>query len=496
MDFPVNTVHVGRLNRSPTQNDAKATQARAIRGVMIQKREAVKRIEDEIAQLVENKRGLEEDLVRLGTVLAPHNDGLLPNEVLSHIFMLLALGYGTVTFPIPKNNAPPQLVVSHVCSHWRRVALHTPELWSDTYLIFPTNIYHRNHYIYFHQRWVFRARTSLVTLSIRFDESSPNNELASALQNILLPIQVKRLRLRLTYKQLMALLTLPEAALSGLSEFEVELRFPDRNMDINMSDPHSLITRLRSVTFRAGAEDWIDRLRPSLPWGQLRSLKFEIYMGNQEGLIMDILREIPMLEALSLQIFGIGMWEQLTMPSLRNLTMQLISGMVTNGMDIDNMLRKFLCPALTQFALIFHGSWTCETFEILKQQYNMQELRELKIFGTFALPISSILRDAPMLHSLSLRQNPMMDEEALIGVANGTLGQFLRGLEIDMPYDAREVLDMVEARKKTVDGLIKNGCSWREEITSLKDVVIHTTDGKDYKERIIALEEAGIHVTI
>ena len=101
-----------------------------------------------------------------------------------------------------------------------------------------------------------------------------------------------------------------------------------------------------------------------------------------------------------------------------------------------------------------------------------------------------------MLHSLSLRRNAMMDEEALIGVSNGTLGRFLRKLELVIHYDVGEVLDMVEARKMTVDGLIKNGCSWREAITSLKDVVIHTTDGEDYKERIIALEEAGIHIPV
>ena len=74
MDLPINMVNVGRIHQFPTQNDAEATRARAIRGVMIQKREAVKRIEDEITQLVENKRGQEEDLVRLGVELAPHND--------------------------------------------------------------------------------------------------------------------------------------------------------------------------------------------------------------------------------------------------------------------------------------------------------------------------------------------------------------------------------------------------------------------------------------
>ena len=121
---------------------------------------------------------------------------------------------------------------------------------------------------------------------------------------------------------------------------------------------------------------------------------------------------------------------------------------------------------------------------------------EVNLFGSFALPVSSILHATAMLHSLSLRPNATMDEEALIGVSNGTLGRFLRKLEIDIRYDVVEVLDMMEARKQTVDRLIKNGCSWKEAITSVKDVVIHTTDGEDYKERIIALEEAGIHIPV
>ena len=65
--------------------------------------------------------------------LAPHNHSLLPNKVLSHIFVLLALDHGPVKFPIIKDNAPPQMALSHVCSHWRRVVLQTLRLWSDTH---------------------------------------------------------------------------------------------------------------------------------------------------------------------------------------------------------------------------------------------------------------------------------------------------------------------------------------------------------------------------
>ena len=485
MELPT---HVGCFHQFQTQNDSGP---KAIRSIMIQKREAMKHLEDEIAQLVENKKGLEEDLVRLGVAL---HDSLLPDEVLSHIFNLLALDHGTVGFPIPKNNTPPQLAVSHVCSRWRRVALRTPELWSDTDL-FLTKYRQGGRHICFHRRWVSRARTFPVTLSIKFLESEVN-ELADALRNILLPIQVKRLSLRLTYKNLMALSTLPEAALSGLSEFEVALVFHDRSMEGHMNDPHPLITRLRSVTF-VGPESslLIDPLRPTFPWSQLRSLKFQTDMKGLEDLIIGILRQIPMLEVLLLQIFDIGVWEQLTMPSLRNLTME-ISLQAVNCIDVDNILRSFVCPSLTQFTLDIRGNCqTCETFDILRQQYNMQELREARFLGTFALPVSSVLRAAPMLHSLSLRR-AIMNEEALIGVSNGTLGRFIRRLEIDVRYDVGEVLDMVGARKRTVDGLIKNGCSWREAITSLKDVMIHTTNGNDYEERIIALEEAGIHITV
>jgi hypothetical protein len=101
----------------------------------------------------------------------------------------------------------------------------------------------------------------------------------------------------------------------------------------------------------------------------------------------------------------------------------------------------------------------------------MQELREVTILSPFTLPVSFFLRSTPMLHSLSLHQNAIVDDKALVGMSNGTLGQFLRRLAIHVCYDFGEVLDMVEARKKTVDELIKSGCSWREEITNLKDIL-------------------------
>ena len=484
-------VNVGHLHQS--QNDSES-EARAIRGVMIQKRESLQCIEREIAQLIENKKTVEQDLVRLGIALGPHNRSLLPNEILSRIFVLLALDYGTVGFPFFKNDLPPQLIVSHVCSNWRWVAFRTPELWGDTKLSYTTN--DAPHFIRLLQRWLFRARTFPVTLSIDFDKSLDGDGLAIALQNILLPIRVKKLSLCLTHKIFVALSTLPEAMLSGLSEFGLHLTLQGRQENMNMSNPHPLIIRLQSLTFDRPSRGWIDPPHPSLPWGQLRSLEIRRYQDLD--LIMGILRQIPKLEALSLRVdllhdYDTDALEQLTMPSLQTF---ILSALVVPGKEVDKILRCFICPILIKFKFRYYpyGNWTFETFGILKQRYNMQGLREATFVGNLPLPVSSFLRDAPMLRLLSLGRNAIMDDDAVIGLSNGSLGRFLRKVVINFACDIREVLGMLETRRKMVNALMKNGCTWREEITILKDVVIHTKQGKGYEDRVGALQDAGISI--
>ena len=81
--------------------------ASVIRGVMIQKKEAL---------------GL---INRFAAVHLPHKHNLLPNDILARIFVLVAQDYGAVAFPMFKTENLPQLAVSHACSHWHIVALRT-----------------------------------------------------------------------------------------------------------------------------------------------------------------------------------------------------------------------------------------------------------------------------------------------------------------------------------------------------------------------------------
>ena len=493
--------NIGRVNQFYSEQSGLDSPS-AIRRVVIQKRATLKAIRHKIAQLVKREKEIEEELVRFSIALAPHNHNVLPNELLSRVFILVAQVHGPVKFPIPKRNLPPQLAISHVCSHWRKVALRTAELWGNTRLSYPQK-YHPGHVVLLHQRWLLRATSVPVTLSISFDGSElDDDEIPSALEKIILPLQVKKLRLNLTCKEFGALSTFPETALPGLTELELELTPPEDESEVmpNMTNPPHFITKLRSLKFGPGERGtWFDQLSPSLPWAQLRSLGCHMCMIDLHP-ILDILRQLPTLQVLSLTVFefnivDIDLEGQLNMPSLRDIYLD-VDGDVVNGKQLDRILRGFTCPSLTKFKLSTNAYWTCETFQILKLQYNMQQIEELEFFCcNFAMPVSSILRDAPMLRSLSTR-NAVMDDEAIFGISNGTLGWFLRESKVSAIGGVGELLSMVEARKKRVDELIESGYSWSEGMTMLKDVVFyHGERKKEDEARIVALKEAGIIIT-
>ena len=473
----------------------------AIRRVLIQKREALNSLKHEIAQLVEKERKIEEDIVHLGNALAPHNHNILPNEILSRIFKLAARGYGTVRFPTPTlGGTPPQLTISHVCPHWRRVALRTSELWSDTLLL----VYHgtRNHErnVRLHQRWILRAGTFPVTVSICFSGSFAG-EVAPILQRVVLPLRIRKLHLVMSYEQFsIALSALPDTALSNSSELELGLTSLRNGEAIDMNNLPHFITRIRSVTFGYGnINSWFDQFSLSFPWSQLRSLKFSSSVTIVDlHPIFDILRQTLELQVLHFQVsrsqagqFDILREQELTLPSVRELYMLFYP---QSGIELDTVLRRFSCPSLTNFTLSTPSYCTGETLGILKQQFNMQRIQDIALYGSFALPVSSIFQDAPALHTLSLRSNEaIMDDKAIIGVGNGTLGRSLTKLTMYLPCDPGEILSMVEARKEAVDALIANGCSWRDEITVLKNVEFLLAEkGNGYEERITALRKAGI----
>lgn len=175
-----------------------------------------------------------------------------------------------------------------------------------------------------------------------------------------------------------------------------------------------------------------------------------------------------MLEALTLSISRSAALDPLIMPLLQTLAVNINLAVFDNN-NHTQILRSFICPSLAKFSLITCGRWSRKILEILKKQYNMEELRGFEFKGPFALHVSPFLRSAPMLHSFSLRL-AVLDDEAIIGISNGSLGRFLRRLEIQTNGDVGDLFGVV--------------------------VVTRTKDRTGYEERIIALKEAGIAIKI
>ena len=172
MDEHFDLANVGRTNRLHPQDEANI-----IRRLVIQKREALKNIECEpvSAQLLKEKESIEEELIRFEIALLPHK--LLPNEILGAIFIQLALDYGPVVFPTTPEDkmTPPQLVLSHVCSRWRTVALCILELWGNIVTCVSDSIGDHardfvldsfSRFVQLSQQWVLRAGDISVTLSL------------------------------------------------------------------------------------------------------------------------------------------------------------------------------------------------------------------------------------------------------------------------------------------------------------------------------------------
>lgn len=476
----VNPSHVGSNTRST-------------RSVMRQKRETLKSINDEIVQLVQKKRRLEKDLG------ATYNHDILPNEILGQIFILVAQNHGPVVFPIYNTNFPPQLTITHVCSHWRQVALRTSELWNNTCLDFRVESEMGSHnLLLLHGRWLLRARKFPVTLSVHFRE--PSFGVSNTLQVILFPLKVKRLHLDLKYGKFVELSALPETILSDSATLELCLSLYQSDLDINMNIPNHLITRIRSITLYGSTFDvWLDKLSPSFPWGQLRSMSVPNIPITNLHPVVDVLRQMRMLQALHLKVAKEcrvqDALEDVAMPSLLDFNLQ-VSLHGHNGEVLDKILCSFTCHSLTKFSLVTYTHWTSSTFEVLGRRYNMQRLQEVHFSGSMVLPVSVVLQKAPLLCKLSVISGAILDDQAIMGISVGTLGRCLRRLELDIKCDISEVLRMVEARKQTVDGLIENGCTWEEEITVLTDVEISIDeDDSQYRETVNALKKAGIIIT-
>ncbi|KAJ7162697.1 hypothetical protein C8R43DRAFT_305831 [Mycena crocata] len=97
----------------------------------------ISRLQTELQQLIPERDELQEDIDKHSSLTVPLR-GRMPNELLSHIFMLAVCDMVDVDTPPDRAETEMQgaWIISHVCRRWREIALSLPGLWSVVVLDF------------------------------------------------------------------------------------------------------------------------------------------------------------------------------------------------------------------------------------------------------------------------------------------------------------------------------------------------------------------------
>ena len=136
----------------------------------------------------------------------------VPYEVLSNIFILCCSHPAELSYD--KTNVPRQVILSHVCSKWRHVALSTGALWSEVII----SSLHQNytHCLFLYRTWIDRAGAH--PLAVTLYRYYPY--LRGFFQDFVLPFRIKKLDIVLRCRDFLALSHLQT---SSVEEFAISL---------------------------------------------------------------------------------------------------------------------------------------------------------------------------------------------------------------------------------------------------------------------------------
>ncbi|KAF8626791.1 hypothetical protein AX17_006450 [Amanita inopinata Kibby_2008] len=450
-------------------------EARAIRESYL---DAVKLLEETRA-IIDGLQKKEQMLIRsieyYGAALAPHKR--LPADVLQQIFIQCANAYGRVTIPLNYNTVrPPQLVISHVCSSWRKLALNTGALWD--------NIKLDRHRKFEKQLDVYIAwlrRAGLLPVSLRLSVPrhtyNPNFSLSALFQGPYRSMRIALLDLSIEFDRIPELFALPDDALPYVQEIRMAT---DINANLLPSRTPSFIRHTRYLRLVAGQLDIHTLRRVALPWEQIRHLNCRFQMTAADWL--DLLSQMVSLEECRVH--------------------------VVNERSSDHLLRRkeVKLPDLRVFVVI---GWGCEEalrilnldheiISILKTRFNLDRLEEIdfcKLSGN--IPFDILLREATSMRRVVLTGGETLEKSILSGLAGGRLGPCLDSIEIPRYCAVQEIFDMIDERQRR----LAESSDSSQKITPFKYVRIWARADNErfydsFEEKVDAFKALGVKIVI
>ena len=305
--FDLATSDVGRSNRTYSDNEILAIQS----------------VMRDAEQLLEEPRRLHELIARCKVALAPHRK--LPEDVLRCIFVLHV--QDAIHIPFKRSSygrelvIPAAVVLTHVCSPWRRIAISSPELWNNILLEMDNR---DRSFLPCALELLERARDlpMQLNLSVRLYPRGLGdhgfNNLGETVNQLTSSRNLQKLRLYIDGSRL--------AEFSPRDMFSVGTFDHVRDLNLHLNHNSSLPVFSQSnfpnletffyhTTITAG-----DLNLPGVPWSRLRRLDLSTYIQDVPT-ALGLLSQCTMIEECKLFVIisGSAVDPRVTLPNLRDL---------------------------------------------------------------------------------------------------------------------------------------------------------------------------------
>ncbi|KAF8632796.1 hypothetical protein AX17_004758 [Amanita inopinata Kibby_2008] len=456
-----------------------------------------------IEAMRKRQRMLFHDLKHYTAALAPHKQ--LPNDVLREIFIWCACAGGRTDIHQIRKLAP-QLVLSHVCSPWRQVALSTGELWSNVSVWLTSSSKVKT--LDIAEIWLKRAGNFPVYLHL--DVSSKYEvDCTTVFKKLCSNAQIACFDSDLLINKLNELSALPDDLLQRVKEVRLTTNL------FSAAKPPRLPSFIRHTRFLSCESPVSTSLNVSefpLPWDQIRYLDLgdlDMSMSQYFGFLRHMVSlEECRLPPIELQGDNLAADQQnvFTLPQLKTLILCLVSN---EGDSAAGALNKFIhtvtTPRLRKLALQGDVILDAEAATILAAQLNIHQLEELELHELWSsdILVNTLLRNAPSLRRITFLPNQELNQETISQLATGRLGSCLESVEFPRCRNAKEIINMVKSRQqnaKTVKkshGSARNACTSESRVSPFKEVWLSSSEShKKWAKRIATLNGMGVEIVM
>ncbi|KAJ7289070.1 hypothetical protein C8J57DRAFT_1276525 [Mycena rebaudengoi] len=412
---------------------------------------------------------LTEQIASYKIALAPYKK--LPPELLAAIFHLC------VRTPVilPPSSDEPVLVLASVCSNWRSIVLHIPDLWNNIFLDFSRCGGKPVKLLEFSKRWLSRSGDLAITLrnsTSRWSEHVMSKENVDPITYLIAPYvsRCREIDMRFLEASIDEFFTLPKGSIERLEVLYLETGGFSMPFASASSEPLEVFRSapcLRRVLFSTDLCS-IDPHVLGLPWGQLTGLHFiATYIPPLE--MHAILRQSHSLLECSFSIiqlndelsYALDRLPECVLPSLHSLMVEF----APENVEYAPFLRPLVLPALTDLEIrpleagfLPECPWSQRAYAGLLSRSSFK-LRRLAILHYVITPydLETILREMPSLKDLHLYLYETAEWDKAIMDMLST-GELLPNLE-DLTFSAYPIAELLRTLEMRIQIGGKGGLS-------------------------------------